>query len=213
MSTLLQRYRDDMDRDVLMLTADEQKAAARAGDIDALVKSLLPLALSIAHRYSMRYKFDAITLDELVAQANLSLVIAAQSWSPDGGRSAANWAWTAIARDLGRYVRTELTYAFSRFSLDKELGDYNSMYEALGSVLAEGADPDPQDVVARDQLMDYILCNMDQLTERQADIMTMLYFRPDGGMTQVEVAEALGISKQAVNSSVKASLTTLRKLA
>lgn len=207
---MLQHYFTDIEKLYKPCTVTELRELARDGKREQVMQALAPLGVSIATKFHNAYKNDHIDLEDLVSVANLSIAVAVQSWDPNKEAAATTWVWGPLHRDLHRYMMREQERQRQNVSLDKELPNGSSMYDVLAAQLADhGQFSSPQDVVDRELGTTYILDNMDKLTDRQLEAMTLYYMGPQR-RTYTQVGKMMGISRQTVKEILDTALRTLK---
>jgi len=95
-------------------------------------------------------------------------------------------------------------------SLDKGIKDDNS--SNLSSFLSNDAAEDPQDVLIDRSIKDQVLEDIDQLTDREADIIRMRFgFRGEEPMKLREIAKKLSMSPEGIRRIEMKALDKLKK--
>ena len=102
---------------------------ANYGEYQASTSMLLPIVLAVANRYSRTAKRNNIDFDDIIAEGNLALVEAVQTWKP-GGLNIKNWCYRRVSGDIYRYIGGELAYRSRAVPLEDEMlldGDCESL--------------------------------------------------------------------------------------
>lgn len=186
--------------DAVAVQSDLQSAAvASPGD---LVRDNLGLATTIANDYR---NIPGVELDDVIQQARLALVKAARGY-PQKERAM------PFKDYAGRSIRNELNTFYGRQirTAEREVDSLDRPLEEGGTVGARFTGQTAANVtgpIERRETESLLSREIARLPERPAAIVRGFM----NGLSGEEIGERLGISRQAVNGSLRGALGVLRK--
>lgn len=195
-------------------------AAAADGDIAARNKVVLHglgLARFVVRKYAPLAYAKGIMSDELMQQAAIGLIGAAETYRPDKGAAWTTYAVRCIANRVHSWLDLQLRHLKRKVPLDTPARG------RLRSIAATMPDYDAQadidaviDKIAREQVSGVIRRALAALPEDELEV-TMLYFgmdpRTSGKRVTIhDVAEMLGVPDHYVTSRLARARYRLRKL-
>lgn len=195
-------------------------AAAAGGDIAArnrVVLHGLGLARFVVRRYAPLAYTKGVMSDELMQQAAIGLIGAAETYRPDKGAAWTTYAVRCTANRVQGWLDWQLRYLRRKVPLDAP------MRGRLKSIAATMPDHDAQadidaviDRIAREQVSVVIRRALAALPEDECEV-TMLYFGFDPRtrakrVTVRDVADMLGVPDHYVASRLARARYRLRKL-
>lgn len=186
-----------------------------AGDLDKVAVQLIPWVTGDKCLGAVRASFnrynggDLLEYDDLHAQAMMLMMDLLHKWEP-GGMTVMSWVATYTKQGLYKYCIKFLRgdNEVKDWSTAGEYESRTSAEEFMTDLLLKDRTPYTEDLVGRDQAADLISGAEVYLTPRQREIFS-LYYRND--LTQEAIGGILGISKQAVQESLKTSLTKIKR--
>lgn len=192
---------------------DEQKyvEACRKGDEEArniLIEHNLRLVAHVARKYTI----SSTDSDDLISIGTIGLIKAVASYDPTKGIRLATYAARCIENEILMHLRASKKYQ-NEVSLHEPLGtDREGNEIALIDILGtEGEDVEEKlDLAQRIKKLYRLIKSV--LESREQTIVRMRYgLSGNGGKTQREVAESLGISRSYVSRIEKKALAKLEE--
>ena len=195
-------------------------AAAADGDIAARNKVVLHglgLARFVVRKYAPLAYARGIMSDELMQQAALGLIGAAETYRPDKGAAWTTYAVRCIANRVHSWLNWQLRHLKRKVPLDTPArGRLRSIAATMPDFDAQ-ADMDAViDRIAREQVSGVIRRALAALPEDELEV-TMLYFgfdprTRDKRVTIRDVADMLGVPDHYVSSRLARARYRLRKI-
>ena len=157
------------------------------------------LLITLAQRYAQYCVLDrAASVEDLVQTGFLSLVQAAQTYDPEGGKTWAGWAAWYIRRDMKRLLGLEkghFTHAHTGAdSLDRQVL-INGEGSTLGALLPGGNQQEPDAELLRNELCREVREAVARLDD---DLRRVTQLCRLESRSAREAAEAMGVSEQQV---------------
>jgi len=178
-------------------------AAAREATREELILSVGPLVVSLAQ--SLRGNSDR-NLEDMVQAGNIGVLLAADSWDPDGGVAWTSWAYRQAYREIGREYQRPMSCG--SVSLDEQRPEDQNAVPDPSTEDECGPDQwgsDPSMMAEYADTIADLHSKISELPPARAGVMRLLI----GGMTQSEAATTLGITEASVSEHRKRSLSIL----
>jgi RNA polymerase sigma-70 factor (ECF subfamily) len=169
------------------MESDEELMQAVARGEEAALGTLVARYADPLHAYLARLSGDAVEAEDLAQESWMRIVRAARSFDPS--RRFRSWAWgiaTNVARDRYRRVRAR--------------GGIHAPLQADAAVGRSGEARSIARVDLRGRLA--------ELPERLRQALLLRYY---DGLTEPEIADALGIARGTVKSRLHDAVTVLRR--
>lgn len=218
----LDAYWQDIKK-IPILTEEEEHELARQiqnGNeraVDKLVTANLRFVVSVARQYADK----EISIDDLISEGNIALMLAARKWNPQKDGRFVNYAVWDIKKAMERAIPSqgpmvtlpknnpEVGKELKRFSADAPIrpGQTNT----LGDMLKAGKPM--TDDEAEDNEISYSLTKaLHVLNEREVDVIRMFYGL--GGiehLTMAEIGEEKGLKRERVRQIRKTAERKMRR--
>lgn len=235
-SDSLPAYFKNLDKLAKPLTKDEEKALAariqRGGpDGDRAMNSLVESNLKFVVTMANKFIGLGLPIDDLIQEANIGLIIAAQKFKPDSTVKFITYAQFHVRKRLnlslcehGRTVRLPVnqeyalykkrvageSYNLSNIEIDKPVGEDED--GTLGDLVLR-TDPD-SGIELREEAA-YVARLLNKLKDSDREIIELFYGftsdKTDGkGLSTKEIAELVEKTPEEVNRSLKVSRHKLR---
>ena len=168
--------------------------------LDKLVTANLGFVVSVARQYQDR----GLSLDDLVSEGNLALMLAAGKWKPEKGVRFVQYAVWDIRRAIERAIdqqeniihdapssvgfttsRVDMVVAKTNRNIHDEIGLSSAGSELLGSLGC--------------------------LNERERKVITLYYGLGTNALTMIEIAMEMGLKRERVRQIRKKAERKLRK--
>lgn len=195
-------------------------AAAADGDIAARNKVVLHglgLARFVVRKYAPLAYAKGIMSDELMQQAAIGLIGAAETYRPDRGAAWTTYAVRCIANRVHSWLDMQLRHLKRTLPIDAPArGRLRSIAETMPDYDAQDDMDAVIDRIAREQVSKVIRRALAALPEDELEVTT-LYFgmdprTRDKRVTIHDVADMLGVPDHYVTSRLKRAKYRLRKL-
>lgn len=166
----------------------------------SLAEAHTPLALSIGNEFFQKY--PKFTQTEFVSEAYVGLMKAEGSFDPSKGVAFGSFAKIVIKNHLLDYISKQGTY-IERIKLADDLknSENNSPTE-----IEEIDEIDPLRETHRNEIKRLLVTQKRLLSESQKTMVDLLSL----GHSYSEIAQKMGVSKQAVHKSLQKSLELMR---
>jgi RNA polymerase primary sigma factor len=235
-SDSLPAYFKRLDKLQKALTKDEERALAariQAGgrDGDLALNSLVEANLKFVVTMANKFIGLGLPIDDLIQEANIGLIIAAQKFKPDSTVKFITYAQFHVRKRLnlslcehGRTVRLPVnqeydlykkrmageSYNLSNVEIDKPVGEDED--GTLGDLILY---TDPESRLEKQEELAYLNRLLSKLKDQDREIVELFYGivsdRPDGkGLSTKEIAELVEKTVPEVNRSLKVSRHKLR---
>lgn len=208
------------------LTEDEECSLSekiQAGNeeaIDKLVTSNLRYVVSLARQYAE--KAEDVSMDDLISEGNIALMVAARKWRPEKGKRFVNYASYDIKKAMEQAIPAqgsmvtlpkrdnEVGKNIRRYSTDApvHVGQTNT----FGDMLKAGKPM--TDDAAEDNDVGYVLSKvLRYMDERDKYIIKSFYgIGTEDVKTMAEIGEELGLKRERVRQIRKKAERKMRKL-
>jgi RNA polymerase sporulation-specific sigma factor len=150
-----------MNIEELKKMTDEQLAElAQKGDAEA-EELLISRYKNIVSSRAAIYYIIGGDRDDVIQEGMIGLFKAIRSYKADGGSSFSNYAYMCISRQIVSAIRAASREKHSPLndavSLDQPVVWDVNMYNTLADVIPAGADSDPENIVAKTELLESIV--------------------------------------------------------
>lgn len=172
-----------------------------AHDLPRILRELHPVFATFAAR-AMRSTGGRLEYDDAYAIAQAAAAIGLRSWSPDGGAGPLSWARTCAARAVQGAIKGAL--AACRYGTTMPIEE-NGDDDSPPTVLA-WADASQERDVWRAEVASLIAPHAAALTAAQRAALDAL-----ADDSRIELADAEGITRQAVDMRIRAACARLRR--
>lgn len=169
------------------MESDEELMQAVARGDEMALRALVARHASPLHAYLARLCGDASEAEDLAQESWMRIVRSAAAF--DASRRFRSWAWgiaTNVARDRFRRVRAR-----------------GGLHAPLPTNLAEAGTPEGRSIARVD-----LRGRLAELPERLRQALLLRYYE---GMSEPEIAEALGIARGTVKSRLHTAVMALRR--
>ena len=150
-----------MNIEELKKLTDEQLAElAQKGDAEAEELLISRFKNIVSSRAAIYYIIGG-DRDDVIQEGMIGLFKAIRSYKADGGSSFSNYAYMCISRQIVSAIRAASREKHSPLndavSLDQPVVWDASFYNTLADVIPAGADSDPENIVAKTELLESII--------------------------------------------------------
>lgn len=206
------------------LSDEEERALAvriQQGDeraIDKLVTSNLRFVVSIARQYADK----GLSMDDLISEGNIALMLAARKWRPDSDERFVNYAVWDVRKAMQEALPEQATMItlpkkgseeeknMRRFSTDAPLHPGQS--NTLGDMLKAGK-PMTDDAAQGREVSFALMQALRVLNEREQAVITAYYgIGNEEHMTMAEIAEERGLKRERVRQIRKTAERKMRRV-
>lgn len=206
------------------LSDEEERALAvriQQGDeraIDKLVTSNLRFVVSIARQYVDK----GLSMDDLISEGNIALMLAARKWQPNSDERFVNYAVWDVRKAMQEALPEQSTMItlpkkgseeeknMRRFSTDAPL--HPGQTNTLGDMLKAGKPM--TDDAAQDREVSFALMQaLRVLNEREQAVITAYYgIGTEEHKTMAEIAEERGLKRERVRQIRKTAERKMRRV-
>lgn len=206
------------------LSDEEERALAvriQQGDeraIDKLVTSNLRFVVSIARQYADK----GLSMDDLISEGNIALMLAARKWQPNNDERFVNYAVWDVRKAMQEALPEQSTMItlpkkgseeeknMRRFSTDAPL--HPGQTNTLGDMLKAGKPM--TDDAAQDREVSFALMQaLHVLNEREQAVITAYYgIGTEEHKTMAEIAEERGLKRERVRQIRKTAERKMRRV-
>lgn len=168
--------------------------------LDKLVTANLGFVVSVARQYQDR----GLSLDDLVSEGNLALMLAAGKWKPEKGVRFVQYAVWDIRRAIERAIDQQeniihdapSSVGFTNSRVDMVVAKTNrNIHEEIG-LSSAGSE---------------LLGSLGCLNERERKVVTLYYGLGTNALTMIEIAMEMGLKRERVRQIRKKAERKLRK--
>lgn len=208
------------------LTDEEERKLyeqIQAGDdkaIEKLVTSNLRYVVSIARQYAG--KSDEISIDDLISEGNIALMMAARKWNPDKEPHFVNYAVYDVKKAMEQAIPAQgpmLTMPKRNPDLGKDMRKYSTdapvhpgQTNSLGDMLKAGK-PMTDDEAENDDISYSLAKVLKYLDEKEKKIIKCFYgIGTDDVKSMAEIGEEMGLKRERVRQIRKKAERRMRKL-
>ena len=190
----------------LRLTDEEERhlgGLIAQGDqraLDRLVTANLGFVVSVARQYQDR----GLSLDDLVSEGNLAMMLAAGKWKPEKGIRFVQYAVWDIRKAIERAIEQQ----------------ENIIHDAPGSVgftnsrvdmVVAKTNRNIHDEIGLSSAGSELVGSLGCLNERERKVITMYYGLGTNALTMIEIAMEMGLKRERVRQIRKKAERKLRK--
>jgi RNA polymerase primary sigma factor len=196
--------------DIPTLTDDEERALAeriQAGDekaLDKLVTSNLRFVVSIARQYSM--KSEDVSIDDLISEGNIALMLAARKWSPEKEPRFISYA----SHDVKRAIQKAMPQQENALTLDAPA--HPGQTNTLGDMQKAGK-PLTDDATYDHEYGNTLAIAMRYLNDREKEVIRHFYgVGTEDTMTMAEIGDKLGLKRERIRQIRKTAERKMRRI-
>lgn len=190
----------------LRLTDEEERQLGERiaqGDqhaLERLVTANLGFVVSVARQY----QDNGLSLDDLVSEGNLALMLAAGKWNPEKGIRFVQYAVWDIRKAIERAIEQQGNIIHDA---PASVGFTNSRVDMAVAKSNRNADESVSFLSADTELTGSLGC----LNERERKVIILYYGLGTDALTMMEIAEEMGLKRERVRQIRKKAERKLRK--
>lgn len=190
----------------LRLTDEEERQLGERiaqGDqhaLERLVTANLGFVVSVARQY----QDNGLSLDDLVSEGNLALMLAAGKWKPEKGIRFVQYAVWDIRKAIERAIKQQGNIIHDA---PASVGFTNSRVDMAVAKSNRNADESVSFLSADTELTGSLGC----LNERERKVIILYYGLGTDALTMMEIAEEMGLKRERVRQIRKKAERKLRK--
>ena len=195
------------------LDAEEEMELLKKLETDDTIKQILiERNLRLVVYISRKFENTGIDIEDLISIGTIGLIKAVSSYKSDKNVKLGTYASKCIDNEILMYLRAGKKYS-SDLYLQEPIGNDSEGNEiAMVDVISSKQD-DIDEMIYKKQQIELLFEKLEnELDEREKDILIMRYglFNTDE-LTQIEIAEKMGISRSYVSRIEKKAVEKLRK--
>ena len=168
--------------------------------LDKLVTANLGFVVSVARQYQDR----GLSLDDLVSEGNLALMLAAGKWKPEKGVRFVQYAVWDIRRAIERAIDQQENIIHDAPS---SVGFTNSRVD----MVVAKTNHNIHDEIGLSSAGSELLGSLGCLNERERKVITLYYGLGTNALTMIEIAMEMGLKRERVRQIRKKAERKLRK--
>ena len=190
----------------LRLTDEEERQLGERiaqGDqqaLERLVTANLGFVVSVARQY----QDNGLSLDDLVSEGNLALMLAAGKWKPEKGIRFVQYAVWDIRKAIERAIEQQGNIIHNA---PASVGFTNSRVDMAVAKSNRNADESVSFLSADTELTGSLGC----LNERERKVIILYYGLGTDALTMMEIAEEMGLKRERVRQIRKKAERKLRR--
>lgn len=190
----------------LRLTDEEERQLGERiaqGDqqaLERLVTANLGFVVSVARQY----QDNGLSLDDLVSEGNLALMLAAGKWKPEKGIRFVQYAVWDIRKAIERAIEQQGNIIHDA---PASVGFTNSRVDMAVAKSNRNADESVSFLSADTELTGSLGC----LNERERKVIILYYGLGTDALTMMEIAEKMGLKRERVRQIRKKAERKLRR--
>ena len=169
-------------------------------DEERLVTANLGFVVSVARQY----QDNGLSLDDLVSEGNLALMLAAGKWKPEKGIRFVQYAVWDIRKAIERAIEQQGNIIHDA---PASVGFTNSRVDMAVAKSNRKADESVSFLSADTELTGSLGC----LNERERKVIILYYGLGTDALTMMEIAEEMGLKRERVRQIRKKAERKLRK--
>jgi RNA polymerase primary sigma factor len=190
----------------LRLTDEEERQLGERiaqGDHNALEK-LVTANLGFVVSVARQYQDNGLSLDDLVSEGNLALMLAAGKWKPEKGIRFVQYAVWDIRRAIERAIDQQENIIHDAPS---SVGFTNSRVD----MVVAKTNRNIHDEIGLSSAGSELLGSLGCLNERERKVITLYYGLGTNALTMIEIAMEMGLKRERVRQIRKKAERKLRK--
>ncbi len=190
----------------LRLTDEEERLLGERiaqGDQQALEK-LITANLGFVVSVARQYQDNGLSLDDLVSEGNLALMLAAGKWKPEKGIRFVQYAVWDIRKAIERAIEQQGNIIHDA---PASVGFTNSRVDMAVAKSNRNADENIAFLSADSELAGSLGC----LNERERKVIILYYGLGTDALTMMEIANEMGLKRERVRQIRKKAERKLRK--
>lgn len=190
----------------LRLTDEEERLLGERiaqGDQQALEK-LVTANLGFVVSVARQYQDNGLSLDDLVSEGNLALMLAAGKWKPEKGIRFVQYAVWDIRKAIERAIEQQGNIIHDA---PASVGFTNSRVDMAVAKSNRNADENIAFLSADSELAGSLGC----LNERERKVIILYYGLGTDAITMMEIANEMGLKRERVRQIRKKAERKLRK--
>lgn len=190
----------------LRLTDEEERLLGERiaqGDQQALEK-LVTANLGFVVSVARQYQDNGLSLDDLVSEGNLALMLAAGKWKPEKGIRFVQYAVWDIRKAIERAIEQQGNIIHDA---PASVGFTNSRVDMAVAKSNRNADENIAFLSADTELAGSLGC----LNERERKVIILYYGLGTDALTMMEIANEMGLKRERVRQIRKKAERKLRK--
>ena len=190
----------------LRLTDEEERLLGERiaqGDQQALEK-LVTANLGFVVSVARQYQDNGLSLDDLVSEGNLALMLAAGKWKPEKGIRFVQYAVWDIRKAIERAIEQQGNIIHDA---PASVGFTNSRVDMAVAKSNRNADESVSFLSADTELTGSLGC----LNERERKVIILYYGLGTDALTMMEIAEEMGLKRERVRQIRKKAERKLRR--
>ena len=190
----------------LRLTDEEERLLGERiaqGDQQALEK-LVTANLGFVVSVARQYQDNGLSLDDLVSEGNLALMLAAGKWKPEKGIRFVQYAVWDIRKAIERAIEQQGNIIHDA---PASVGFTNSRVDMAVAKSNRNADESVSFLSADTELTGSLGC----LNERERKVIILYYGLGTDALTMMEIANEMGLKRERVRQIRKKAERKLRK--
>lgn len=168
--------------------------------LDKLVTANLGFVVSVARQYQDR----GLSLDDLVSEGNLAMMLAAGKWKPEKGVRFVQYAVWDIRRAIERAIDQQENIIHDAPS---SVGFTNSRVD----MVVAKTNRNIHDEIGLSSAGSELLGSLGCLNERERKVITLYYGLGTNALTMIEIAMEMGLKRERVRQIRKKAERKLRK--
>ena len=190
----------------LRLTDEEERLLGERiaqGDQQALEK-LVTANLGFVVSVARQYQDNGLSLDDLVSEGNLALMLAAGKWKPEKGIRFVQYAVWDIRKAIERAIEQQGNIIHDA---PASVGFTNSRVDMAVAKSNRNADESVSFLSADTELTGSLGC----LNERERKVIILYYGLGTDALTMMEIADEMGLKRERVRQIRKKAERKLRR--
>lgn len=190
----------------LRLTDEEERLLGERiaqGDQQALEK-LVTANLGFVVSVARQYQDNGLSLDDLVSEGNLALMLAAGKWKPEKGIRFVQYAVWDIRKAIERAIEQQGNIIHDA---PASVGFTNSRVDMAVAKSNRNADESVAFLYADSELAGSLGC----LNERERKVIVLYYGLGTDALTMMEIANEMGLKRERVRQIRKKAERKLRR--
>lgn len=164
-------------------------------EIEQLVTANMGFVVNVAMQYARQYSQEEVSLDDLVSEGTLAMLLAARKWDPEKEPQFVRYAVYDIRKAMERFLPEPI----------KKKDEFTDKLNA-GKPLTDDAVLDKETSYA-------LSCAIDELNEREQEVIKSFYGIDNvEKLTMLEIGEKLGYKRERIRQIRKTAERKMRKI-